>query len=191
MKEIPNFEGVYVINEIGEVHSLPRVVKGKDGVMYPFKGKKIASSVNKQNGYIQIDLWKNTKSHKYYIHRLLAKIFIPNPSNKPEVNHINSNRLDNSLNNLEWVTSKENSIHAYNSGFASQKKRRKLIEQDYNEILDRFLLGESFVAILKDFNISSGRLSINLRNLVRKWGKESLYEAEKLRQQQIRARENG
>ena len=191
MTPIPGFEGLYTINKMGEVHSLPRKVIGSDGVTYPIKGQLLTNQLHKQTGYIQVDLWKDNKGHRFYIHRLLATIYIPNPDNKPEVNHINSNRQDFALTNLEWVTSSENSLHAYKTGFASQAKRRKLVETDYKTILTRFLNGESFAAILKDFNISPGRLSINLRSYLTVWGKEAEYQAEKHRQQKLRAQING
>lgn len=191
MTPIPNFENEYAIDKAGTIYSLPRKVVGIDGTIYPIKGKKLTILLNKQTGYKQVDLWKNNTGKRMYIHRLLAIIFIPNPEHKPEINHKNSNRSDNSLNNLEWVTSSENSYHAYAHGFASQKLKRKLIEDDYINIFNRFISGESFANILIDYDISAGRLSINLRALIIKWNKEKEFYSEKLRQQQVRAKING
>jgi hypothetical protein len=56
---------------------------------------------------------KNKQRRTFLVHRLIAQIFIPNPDNKPEINHINSIRADNRLENLEWCTDKENSVHSY------------------------------------------------------------------------------
>lgn len=86
----------YEINSLGEVR--------RDG--------KILKIRMASNGYKQVCLCKNGKPKVFRVHRLLSKAFIPNPDNKPQVNHIDGNRLNNNLDNLEWVTSSENNLHA-------------------------------------------------------------------------------
>jgi hypothetical protein len=65
-----------------------------------------------KKGYRRVKLSKNGKEKMFLVHRLVAEAFIPNPKNKPFVNHKNGLKNDNNLNNLEWVTAKENSVHA-------------------------------------------------------------------------------
>jgi len=60
-------------------------------------------------GYLQVDLWNNGYHRKFFVHRLVAQAFIPNPENKPEVDHIDGNRTNNAKSNLRWATSDENS----------------------------------------------------------------------------------
>ena len=100
-RDIEGFEGLYQVSNFGRIK---RVTTGKI-----LKGDK------NNDGYLRVKLYKNnTKSNKS-IHRLVAEAFIPNPENKPQVNHINedktNNSLDNSLDNLEWMTAKENINH--------------------------------------------------------------------------------
>lgn len=74
------------------------------------------------SGYLCVGLWKNKKGYTSYIHRLLAIHFIPNPDNLPEVNHKDGNKLNNSIENLEWCTHKENMQHAHNNGLIKSPK---------------------------------------------------------------------
>lgn len=105
-KDVEGFEGLYKISNEGVLFSIPRFgVKG--GVVKPYKTT---------NGYYGYHLSENGKLHRTSVHRLLAKHFIPNPENKPCVNHIDGNRVNNSLENLEWVTYKENTHHAIKAG---------------------------------------------------------------------------
>ena len=91
----------YTIREDGEVRSrFGRVVKQQ------FDGP----------GYARVELWENGKGRKYLVHRLLAQAFIPNPDRKPQVNHIDGDKANNALTNLEWVTQSENQLHAYRVG---------------------------------------------------------------------------
>tara|TARA_R110000744_G_scaffold3002_1_gene11813 strand:+ start:253 stop:720 length:468 start_codon:yes stop_codon:yes gene_type:complete len=85
----------YVIHPCG---TILRIYKNKTKEMKP----------SKQNGYMRVSLYKDVKRKTFYIHRLLALHFIPNPENKPCIDHINGIRDDNRLENLRWVTNKEN-----------------------------------------------------------------------------------
>lgn len=69
------------------------------------------------DGYVQVEVSCGSGSIKQYAHRLVAEAFIPNPQCKPEVNHKNRVKTDNSVSNLEWVTRAENMIHAHATGF--------------------------------------------------------------------------
>ena len=103
-KDIKGFEGLYQISSFGNVRSIPRP-KSKGGMM------KLL--LIPRNNYFLIKLHKNGVETRHFIHKLVASAFIPNPLNKPQVNHKNGNKLDNRVTNLEWVTCKENIEHAY------------------------------------------------------------------------------
>ena len=76
----------------------------------------IITGVKDKDGYIRVHLHVDTKSKIVSLHRLIAKAFIPNPDNKPQVNHINGIKDDNRVKNLEWCTLSENRQHAYDTG---------------------------------------------------------------------------
>lgn len=95
------------------------------GSIYNYNNIKIKSHINK-GGYEQISIWFNNKGNTLTVHRLVAIAFIINPLQKPEVNHIDGNKLNNNACNLEWCTPIENITHALNIGL---KKRKKTIEK--------------------------------------------------------------
>ena len=73
-------------------------------------------SVRNKDGYSTIDLYHDGERRTKRVHRLVAETFLPNPDDKPEVNHIDGNKRNNDVSNLEWVTSKENCRHAWDNG---------------------------------------------------------------------------
>lgn len=90
-------------------------------------GKVLRGTVNKDDGYVSIT-FRNVKG-RHSLHRLIAKSFIANPENKPEVNHKNGIKTDNRVDNLEWVTAEENREHAFNVlGFSTKAKPIKCVE---------------------------------------------------------------
>ena len=117
-KIIEGFDGFYLISNLGRV-------KNKNG--------NIKSSFKNEVGYIRIDLYKNNKPVKYYVHRLVAIAFIPNPESKKEVNHKDGNKSNNNLDNLEWNTSKENKAHAWDKGYYSVDSYKGRNEKKFDE----------------------------------------------------------
>ena len=75
---------------------------------------KMKRQTNK-DGYLQIGLYENKKQKQFLVHRLVGECFIPNPENKPEINHDDGNKLNNHISNLLWSTRNENSKHAYDT----------------------------------------------------------------------------
>jgi hypothetical protein len=110
--DIKGFEGLYKISSLGNVKSLGN---GKSTCTL-YKKERLLFSKAKANGYMHVKLNKDGKRYYFSLHRLIATTFLINPSNKKEVNHKDGNKLNNSLANLEWVTTSENQKHAYANG---------------------------------------------------------------------------
>jgi hypothetical protein len=108
---IKGYDNLYQVNKSGMVKSLSHI--NNRGV----KRKKCILSIRlTDRGYNRVVLYNNGLAKSYMVHRLVAESFINNPFNKPQVNHINGIKLDNSVENLEWVTISENQKHAYKIG---------------------------------------------------------------------------
>lgn len=99
---------IYSINESGEVRN-------------DITGNIKTPYVNAHNGYLYVDLWNDGKSRKFALHRLIAEAFIPNPGNKPTVDHKDGNRQNNSLGNLRWASYSEQNSRFNTTGVRSQR----------------------------------------------------------------------
>ncbi len=114
-KDIKGYEDFYEISSTGIVRSKPRTLTDSIGRTRSWEGRILNPDIA-PNGYYRITLSVNRKRKQVYLHRLLAEYFIENPNNYPQVNHIDGNKLNNRLENLEWCTVQENTIHAYKHG---------------------------------------------------------------------------
>lgn len=110
-KDIPNYEGYYQVSNMGRVKSLNRVIVMKNGVSRKTKGLILKQKYEERTGYLIATLYKKHKRKDVLVHRLVAQTFIVNSENKRQVNHINEDKTDNRVENLEWMTAKENSNH--------------------------------------------------------------------------------
>lgn len=126
--------GRYQVSSCGRVRSLPRKVNNHTGFK-SLKGRVLKQRKDNK-GYMRIDIKDNNGRKRFCgVHRLVAEAFIDNPEKKPQVNHIDGNKGNNNLNNLEWCTNKENQEHAYRIGLnrvtgRAGKKRRKVLQID-------------------------------------------------------------
>jgi len=110
-KDIKGYEGLYQVSNMGRVKSLERTVTRKNGRKLPVK-ERILQPTKNFNGYLLVNLYDtSSKLKRISIHRLVCEAFHENPKNKPCVNHIDENKTNNTVCNLEWCTYEENLKH--------------------------------------------------------------------------------
>lgn len=119
------------MHNLKPIPNYPDYACDEDGNIYSLKWNKIRKLklCSNRDGYLYVCFHINGKRKSPYVHRLIAMTFIDNPDNKPQVNHINGIKTDNSVDNLEWNTIKENSNHAHKNGLHKKgidKKSKKI-----------------------------------------------------------------
>lgn len=157
--DIPDYEGLYQVSNMGRVRSLDRLVKGAKGLDYRIKGKITKKSKN-HLGYIKVRLHKDGVRKEFSLHRIVAFSFVLNLQSKKEVNHIDGNKLNNSASNLEWCTRSENMKHAFKTGLVSNKGENAPGSKLSNT--DIFFIRSSIdgcVKLSKVFNVTPATIS--------------------------------
>lgn len=115
-KDIPNFEGLYQGSNLGRVKSLERFYKtGRGGIQ--LLPERILKQNIKKTGYVEVTLCKNGKHKSFLLHRIIGKLFVPNPNNYTEINHKDENLENNCASNLEWCD------HFYNIHYGTRTER--------------------------------------------------------------------
>lgn len=143
----------------------------RDGQVYSIKSGHILSQRIDRAGYYSVSLSNKSIKRTMYVHRLVALKYVSNPENKPQVNHIDGNKLNNHADNLEWVTASENHIHAHATGLkkSSEKHRltcRKLTPEQISEIRAKYIprkKGHSTYALAREYGVSQQHISDIIR----------------------------
>ena len=127
--DIKDYEGYYQVSNLGRIRSLDRESKHSKNHTRFIKGKILSLRENKSRaGYFEVSLHKNKKEKRFRVHRLVAEAFLNNENNFPQVNHIDGDKSNNTIWNLEWVTDLQNKKHAWENGLYSSNHRKREIE---------------------------------------------------------------
>lgn len=159
-KSIPGYEGVYSVSNLGNIRNDIR--------------NKLRATGNNGRNYLFIPLCVNQVKKNFYVHRLVAEMFVENPNDLPCVNHKNGIKSDNRDSNLEWVTYKQNTQHSkevLGNMIGVKNGSAKLTEEDVLNIREMKSLGIKQIRIAETFNVSKGTISLIVGDTKRKiWG---------------------
>jgi len=121
------YETHYEVSNLGNVRSIERMVNNRLNTGLRKSPQKVLKQGKSKSGYYIVSFCVDGVKSNQTVHRLVARAFITNESNKPQVNHKDGNKLNNHLDNLEWVTVSENGLHAYRVlGISAWNKGKKL-----------------------------------------------------------------
>ena len=132
-KDVIGYEGLYQVSNLGRIKALKKCVI-QTNRSYIMKEKIIKQNIL-YSGYYYVNLYKNNKVNRVLVHRVVSQAFIPNTDNKPQVNHKDGNKLNNCVDNLEWVSASENNYHAIKTGLRNYNSMSYKICQIKNGII--------------------------------------------------------
>lgn len=169
-KDVVGYEGLYMVSDLGRVKSLERVSKHNYGGFRKVP-EKILSQGKKRYCNVVFSVEANRKT--FLVHRLVGNAFIPNPENKPTINHKKGNRKDNRKTSLEWNTIKENANHSYDIGLSKTHSEKhhsaKLKNSDIPNIIEKCKNGLTQREVSKLYNVSESTISVIMTK--RKWNR--------------------
>lgn len=142
----------------------------KSGLVYSIKAKKLLKPTIDYKGYYRVKLYSKGSTKTFSLHRLVALNYIENPDNKPQINHINGIKSDNKVSNLEWVTNRENTIHAIQNGLRNEAHKKAVIDNQKQVVhLTSGIFYDSLKIACEALNINYG----SARNYINRKGKNN------------------
>lgn len=178
-KDVPGYEGYYEVSDQGRVRSLDRFVTRPTSQGYLQPGRILRPAWRKgatNRGYKTINLCVNGANRSEYIHRLVALAFLSNPDCLPQINHKNGRNDDNSVENIEWCSPRDNQLHAHANGLKLNTprgeacKRAKLSNEEVSWIRAWSVDGYSNRSIAESFGVDPSTVSTIKCGKSRKYG---------------------
>ena len=160
-KPIKDYEGLYEISNFGNVKILARNYTRYNYLTKRYNIIKVKEKITQgtiNGGYRRICLTKNKVEKNKHIHKLVAEAFIPNPNNYSYVNHIDVNKQNNYIDNLEWCTLYQNNTHAYKTGLRKSTDITPILQYD---------LEGNFIREYKSINEASKETNLDIRHISR------------------------
>lgn len=160
--------GFYVVGNLGTIKRVKKKITDSKGRSYIVSGKTIKQVMS---NYPSVTLWVNGMPTVKKVHRIVAEAWIQNPNKKPEVNHKDGNRSNNRASNLEWVTRKENTLHAASNRLmprGENHKNHKISDAAVKSIRAAYLSGKDQKTIGKKFGCSQSNVSQIVNNITRR-----------------------
>lgn len=161
---VKGYEGYYEVSNFGNVRSLDRYAKTRSGGKRLHKGILRKKKIDRY-GYYVLCLCVNEKRTYPTVHRLVAQAFVDNPENKPQVNHIDGNKLNNHYTNLEWCTTQENTEHAKLNGLIYSGTRCHKAKLNWG-IVNEIRMNYDGTKTYKDLGIEYGVAAQTIRSLI-------------------------
>ena len=160
-KDIPGYEGLYQASNLGIIKSLKRIAK-KEYNNNRIVHERIMNGTKNADGYLKVH-FKNKERNidkGLFIHRLVAKAFLPNPDNLPQVNHKDGNKTNNRIDNLEWCSNLYNQQHAWKNKLhkPTMHKGKKVKQYD---------MEGNFIKEYRSISMASKKTKINISNIYR------------------------
>ena len=174
-KDVKGYEGIYKVSNFGKVKSLDREVAPNNRVPYWRKGK-ICKQSKSNLGYMTVGFTVNNVKVNKYVHRLVAEAFITNMNDYPQVNHIDCDKTNNKIDNLEWCTNSQNHIHASKNGlnklhlhrvaYLGEKNGRSLLTKKQVLEIKQKYIPYKYPAkkLAKEYNVSESCITHILNN---------------------------
>ena len=158
-KDIPGYEGLYQASNYGQIRSVDNIqhVLWHGKIVEKHKHGRLIKQGKHRGGYKVVWLSKHGTVKAHTVHRLIANTFIQNPNNLPEVNHIDGNKENNKIDNLEWVNRTENLLHAYKKLNRSNGNEKRIV------CVETGMTYKSIRQAANDYSISSSAIQEVLR----------------------------
>ncbi len=157
-KNIKDFNNIYQVSNYGRIRGINRLVNSKSNSYKVVKGQ-LRVCIKGNCGYLRVSLSKNNYNKYYSVHRLVAMAFIINDDNKSTVNHKDGNKLNNNLDNLEWMTKSENILHGLKNRLIPTGEKRKDSKLTLKNVKYIRNSRENGAYLAKKFNVSQSLIS--------------------------------